>query len=103
MGKYKSAGKKSYNLKATDEFFSDTDNQEILQWLEFTNEQLPEIENWETEQEYELKIKVKLVSKIEGSNNEQEGKFEVVMVKSGENDIISDETPEQIRVRKILE
>ena len=101
MGKFKNANLKS-NIRHPDDLQKISDNAEILQVLTFTNEQLPEMEDWESGRTYQLKLRVKQIRKIIGSNNEVESDFEIVAVKTDEEK--EDElTPEQKRVKRILE
>lgn len=101
MGNFKNAKLKS-NIAHPDDLQRISDNQEILQVLTFTNEQLPEMEDWKSGETYQLKLRVKQIRKIEGNNNEVEANFEIVAVKTDEKE--EDElTPEQKRIKRILE
>lgn len=100
---YRKASRKNPSLQHPDdaEMSFERDNVERSQRINFNNEELPEIEDWNTGEEYEVKLKVKFNKKMEGTNNEQVGWFDITAVSAMEKEI-PDETPEQKRVKKII-
>ena len=87
--------------RTSDEYFGTTDNKKFYDIMTCGLNDLPEADKWKAGQEYDLKVRAKLRSKKEGEDG-TELSFELVGVSSLEEEY-DDETPEQKRIKKILE
>jgi hypothetical protein len=98
---FKSASLTNPRLQHPDEVMRspwNNHNQEVYQYLQFNNIQLPEIAKWEAGEEYEIVLKVKMEQLIDSSNNQMVGDFKVLEVKTGERPLTSG----QKRVKEIM-
>ena len=86
--------------RTSDEYFGDTDNRKYYDILTCGISDLPEADDWEAGQEYDLKVRAKLKSKKEIDGN-AELVFELVGVSSLEEDV-KEETEQQKKIKKIL-
>jgi len=87
--------------RSSDEYFGNTENKKFYDIMTCGLTDLPEADKWKAGQEYDLKVRAKLRSKRE-SEGDTELSFELVGVSSLEEEM-DDETPEQKRIKKILE